>query len=521
MSRAALWRQEGNVKERERRAEELFQTAVQEGRNRKSALPIWGDNSPNEINSTATTTTTTTFHWNPVLLRNTIQSPYFQKCCTSLLDWNAVVDEIYYQVQHVQPFSVAHQPTSPPSTAFCLLLRLLTLRMTEHQLQLTLQHPDSPYIRAIGFLYVRYAGPPSQVWNWIQPYLYDEQELQVEANPHTKAATTTTTTTTANGSPYKPIATVGDFVRHVFQTRDYYGTPLPRFPGPVERDLQVHLLQAEKVVERAARHLAKGYYASSLSSSSSSSSGVFRIGASIMALYGDDENPLTWYPAVIDRIIAKHEQEGYAYHYPRLVVTFTEYGNTETVHLGEIDVLDGEWQRDPLVRQQGGGRTTNHRGTADRGPQHYKHTTSAAAAAAAATTSTAEDYLYEEVRRRERENVTADKGWARRPPTTKDSLSASNFRRGDVDRGGERGYRGDRPRNHHSHRSDAQGGPPTHARRGYQDQPPAQGGVLPPQSSSVPAPAGAEMDPAPSRKRTPEELAAIAEKKRRLLAKYG
>jgi hypothetical protein len=32
MSRSALWRQEGNVKERERNAEELFLAAVEEGR---------------------------------------------------------------------------------------------------------------------------------------------------------------------------------------------------------------------------------------------------------------------------------------------------------------------------------------------------------------------------------------------------------------------------------------------------------------------------------------------------------
>lgn len=32
MSRSALWRQEGNQKERERQADELFQLAVEEGR---------------------------------------------------------------------------------------------------------------------------------------------------------------------------------------------------------------------------------------------------------------------------------------------------------------------------------------------------------------------------------------------------------------------------------------------------------------------------------------------------------
>ena len=43
MSRSALWKQEGRAKERESRAEELFQSAVEEGRARsKSALPLWG-----------------------------------------------------------------------------------------------------------------------------------------------------------------------------------------------------------------------------------------------------------------------------------------------------------------------------------------------------------------------------------------------------------------------------------------------------------------------------------------------
>ena len=40
MSRSALWRQEGNVKDRERQAEELFNLAVEEGRVRMGATSI-------------------------------------------------------------------------------------------------------------------------------------------------------------------------------------------------------------------------------------------------------------------------------------------------------------------------------------------------------------------------------------------------------------------------------------------------------------------------------------------------
>ena len=66
-----------------------------------------------------------------------------------------------------------------PSTAFCLLLRLFTLRCTEKQMTLMLNHVDSPYIRCIGFLYLRYAADPSTLWSWFEPYLHDEEPVQI------------------------------------------------------------------------------------------------------------------------------------------------------------------------------------------------------------------------------------------------------------------------------------------------------------------------------------------------------
>ena len=45
-----------------------------------------------------------TFNLNPMLLQNISMSPYFRKCC-NITDWNALVDEIYYEVKHVEPWS--------------------------------------------------------------------------------------------------------------------------------------------------------------------------------------------------------------------------------------------------------------------------------------------------------------------------------------------------------------------------------------------------------------------------------
>lgn len=62
-------------------------------RNRsKNLLPLWG---PDD-----------SFHFNPMLLEKIIKSPYFQKCCQDLTDWNALVDEVYYQVKHLEPWAL-------------------------------------------------------------------------------------------------------------------------------------------------------------------------------------------------------------------------------------------------------------------------------------------------------------------------------------------------------------------------------------------------------------------------------
>ena len=42
------------------------------------------------------------------------------------------------------------------SSAFCLLYKLFTLKMTKKQVIGLITHKDSPYIRGLGFMYIRY-----------------------------------------------------------------------------------------------------------------------------------------------------------------------------------------------------------------------------------------------------------------------------------------------------------------------------------------------------------------------------
>jgi pre-mRNA-splicing factor 38B len=72
------------------------------------------------------------------------------------------------------------QQTGIVTNAFMLLVKLHTLRVSESQVQQLIDHPDSPYIRGIGFLYIRYTADPKTMWDWMGPYLSDPEEFRLE-----------------------------------------------------------------------------------------------------------------------------------------------------------------------------------------------------------------------------------------------------------------------------------------------------------------------------------------------------
>ena len=108
-----------------------------------------------------------------------VKSEYF-KCLYVFKTFDKVVDLVYEKVTYVEPWT--HRGTQKrgffkcPSSAFCLLLKLFHLRLTEDQVRGLLDHPDSTYIRALGMLYVRYGADPTCWWRWLGEYLDDLEE---------------------------------------------------------------------------------------------------------------------------------------------------------------------------------------------------------------------------------------------------------------------------------------------------------------------------------------------------------
>lgn len=107
-------------------------------------------------------------------------------------------------------------PEEPRPPSVCSTGRLFTLAITEREVQDLLNHTDSPYIRAIGFLYLRYVGNPRNHWEWIQRYVQDEEAF------------------TPSPEGYGKSVAMGDFVRDVFLEQYYFESIFPRVPKPIQ-----------------------------------------------------------------------------------------------------------------------------------------------------------------------------------------------------------------------------------------------------------------------------------------------
>ncbi|KAJ7298741.1 hypothetical protein O6H91_Y444600 [Diphasiastrum complanatum] len=153
-----------------------------------------------------------------VLCMNILSSDYFKELY-ALKTYHEVVDEIYNQVDHVEPWMTGN--CRGPSTAFCLLYKFFTMKLTVKQMQGLLNHSDSPYIRAIGFLYLRYVGDPKTLWDWFEQYVKDEEEFSPGSNGK--------------------VTTMGLYVRDLLLHQYYFDTLFPRIPVPVLRQITANL----------------------------------------------------------------------------------------------------------------------------------------------------------------------------------------------------------------------------------------------------------------------------------------
>lgn len=204
--------------------------------NKNNVLPLWGNDK--------------TMNLNNLILTNIQSSHYFKVNLFELKSYHEVIDEIYYKVSHLEPWEKGSRKTSGQtgmcggvrgvgaggivSTAFCLLYKLFTLKLTRKQLNGLITHCDSPYIRALGFMYIRYTQPPADLWEWFEGYLDDEEELDVKAG---------------GGC----IMTIGEMLRHFLGKLEWYSTLFPRIPVPIQKDIEKKLAERGPLLRAGVR----------------------------------------------------------------------------------------------------------------------------------------------------------------------------------------------------------------------------------------------------------------------------
>ncbi|SPJ12470.1 pre-mRNA-splicing factor 38B, putative [Plasmodium sp. DRC-Itaito] len=153
-------------------------------------------------------TNTTTYNVNTLLRNNILSSEYF-KSLIPIKTFKEVVDEIHSYADHVEPYCIGSNRA--PSTLFCCLYKFFTMHLSEKQLKCLIENKDSCYIRACGFLYLRYVHSPANLWMWFEPYLLEEDEFSISSDKRRKV-------------------TIGEYVQSLLSDDKYFNTVLPRLP---------------------------------------------------------------------------------------------------------------------------------------------------------------------------------------------------------------------------------------------------------------------------------------------------
>ncbi|OEH79547.1 prp38 family domain-containing protein [Cyclospora cayetanensis] len=153
-------------------------------------------------------TDSTTYNVNQLLRGNIMSSEYF-KSLHQFKSFQEVVEELAAFAEHAEPYCAGS--TRAPSTLFCCLYKLFTLKLTEKQMHTLLNNRDSPYVRCTGFLYLRYVHPPDQLWKWYEPYFLDDEQFTPGADPNR-------------------VVSMGEYIQSLLTEDKYFSTVLPRLP---------------------------------------------------------------------------------------------------------------------------------------------------------------------------------------------------------------------------------------------------------------------------------------------------
>ena len=175
------------------------------------------------------------YQMHALIYKQVLASEYF-KALYIMKTFEKVLEVIEKNVRYVEPWAEA--ATRRPSSAYCLLVKLFTLKLTENQVNTMLDH-ENTYVRAMAALYLRYGASTLHkdmldtfLWRWLGPYCDDLEEF----------------------SPSSTAMTFGEFLRRLLSSTQFYSTQLPKLPLTCERNLKIKLFLLDESMSRAAKN---------------------------------------------------------------------------------------------------------------------------------------------------------------------------------------------------------------------------------------------------------------------------
>eukprot|EP00747_Dinoflagellata_sp_TGD_P003394 gnl/TRDRNA2_/TRDRNA2_108148_c0_seq1.p1 gnl/TRDRNA2_/TRDRNA2_108148_c0~~gnl/TRDRNA2_/TRDRNA2_108148_c0_seq1.p1 ORF type:complete len:690 (-),score=152.31 gnl/TRDRNA2_/TRDRNA2_108148_c0_seq1:96-2090(-) len=178
-------------------------------------------------------TNSKTFGFTPLLQTHIIESAHFK----SLLPMDTLEQieaEMLQFADTIEPY--LQNSSTSPSCLFCCLYRLFTMGVDSRAIKGLIDNTSSPYIRCLGFLYIRFGVGADQLWTWIGEYVLDDEELRPQKDSEWKTS-------------------VGEFVESLLSQDKYYSTILPRLPMGVKRQLEAKLAPVEQYRKRTRANL--------------------------------------------------------------------------------------------------------------------------------------------------------------------------------------------------------------------------------------------------------------------------
>jgi len=318
------------------------------------------------------------YNLNPVLRENILQSDYF-KSLLQFTTFEEVLEEIYSKVTYATPFI---PNTRTPSSCFCLLMKFFQMKLTYRQLEVLLEHTDSPLIPVMGLLYIRYVVDPKEMWSWYEPKMIDDTEFDPGASGKKE--------------------TIGKFLRGIIEDIHYYDTILPRIPVTIQRTMAENIMKLEFRTKAMAELRAR-----------------IKVGSKVRAIYYEDHEE---YEA---KVLSETKHGTFQ-------IVFTEYGNEQETNIEDMRIDSEDNKRDKsrsrsrsAERDKGSRRDRDRKRSRSRERKRDRSRSRSRSKGRSSGPAEPIDWS-KEVLKRQRDNAASKGGdYARRPTSYKSSLSCA------------------------------------------------------------------------------------------------